>query len=107
MRHLCDGRFGSIKPSNTTAPAKSSKKEDKTMMNTMTNNKLNMDELAAVNGGGFFDFISKVVDLTMEFVAETAENMKVPAMSVTEFIGEGICDKVSEFTENVLRQLKG
>ena len=76
------------------------------MMNTMTNNKLNMDELAAVNGGGFFDFISKVVDLTMEFVAETAENMKVPAMDITEFIADGICDKLANFTEDVLRQLK-
>jgi hypothetical protein len=44
---LCDVRFGSIKPSNTTAPAKDSKEEDKTMMNT----KLNMDEIIMVNGG--------------------------------------------------------
>jgi hypothetical protein len=76
------------------------------MMNTMTNNKLNMDELAAVNGGGFFDFISDVVVAAKDFVIETAVNMKVPAMDITEFIADGICDKLANFTEDVLRQLK-
>ena len=77
------------------------------MMNTMTNNKLNMDELAAVNGGGFFDFISDVVDIAKDFVVETAARMKVPAMNVTEFIADGLCDKLADFTVDVLKQLNG
>jgi hypothetical protein len=77
------------------------------MINTMANNKVNMDELTIVNGGGFFDFISDVVDIVKDFVVETAANMKVPAMNVTEFIADGLCDKLADFTEDVLRHLKG
>ena len=73
----------------------------------MMNTKLDMDELTMVNGGGFFDFISNVVDIAKDFVIETAVNMKVPAMNATEFIADGLCDKLADFTEDVLRHLKG
>ena len=66
------------------------------MMNTIQTNKLNMDELATVSGGGFFDFISDVVEATKDFVVDTVEDMKVPATSVTEFIGEGLLDKLAK-----------
>ena len=92
-----------IKRNRTGSP----EKEDKIMMNTMTNNKLNMEELEIVNGGGFFDFISDVVDIAKDFVIETAVNMKVPAMNVTEFIADGLCDKLADFTVDVLKQLNG
>ena len=73
----------------------------------MMNTKLNMDELTMVNGGGFFDFISDVVDMAKDFVVETAVRMKVPAMNITEFIADGLCDKLADFTVDVLKQLNG
>ena len=73
----------------------------------MMNTKLNMNELTMVNGGGFFDFISDVVEMTKDFVVETAVNMKVPAMNITEFIADGLCDKLADFTEDVLKKLNG
>ncbi len=66
------------------------------MMNTMDAKKLNMDELEIVNGGGFFDFVSKAMDIVEDFVVETVEKMKVPAMSVSEFIAEGLIDKMTD-----------
>ena len=77
------------------------------MMNTMSNNKLNMDELTMVNGGGFFDFVSDVVDIVEDFVVDTVTNMKVPAMNITEFIADGLCDKLADITVDVLKHYKG
>ena len=69
------------------------------MMNTTRVKKIDMVELNSVNGGGFFDFISDVVDETVDFVTDTFESMQAPATSVTEFIGEGLIDKLTEKME--------
>ena len=69
------------------------------MMNTIQAKKIDMVELESVNGGGFFDFISDVVDEAVDFVTDTFESMEAPATSVTEFIGEGISDKLTEKME--------
>ena len=69
------------------------------MMNTVQAKKMDMVELENVNGGGFFDFISDVVDEAVDFVTDTFESMEAPATSATEFIGEGIIDKLTEKME--------
>ena len=72
------------------------------MMNTMEAKKLNMDELEMVEGGGFFDFVTRAFEITKDFVVDTFENMKVPATSVTEFIGEGLLQKLVDIvTKNL------
>ena len=76
------------------------------MTNAMETKRLNMDELEVVNGGGFFDFISDVIDIATDFVIETAERMKVPAMNVTEFIADGLCDKLADYVEDILHTIK-
>ncbi len=43
---------------------------------------LNMEELETVNGGGFFDFIEEAFDTVKDFVVDTAQNMKAPAMGI-------------------------
>ena len=53
------------------------------MMNTVQAKKMDMVELENVNGGGFFDFISDVVDEAVDFVTDTFESMEAPATSVT------------------------
>ncbi len=44
------------------------------MMNTMSNNKLNIDELEMVNGGGFWDAlvetVGSILDTTKDVVCE-------------------------------------
>ena len=69
------------------------------MMNTIQAKKIDMVELESVNGGGFFDFISDVVDEAVDFVTDTYESMQASATSVTEFIGEGLIDKLTEKME--------
>ena len=74
------------------------------MMNTVQAKKIDMVELESVNGGGFFDFISDVVDEAVDFVTDTFESMQAPATSVTEFIGEGLIDKLTEKMEEVFHK---
>ncbi len=69
------------------------------MMNTMHTKRLDMVELEGVNGGGFWDFISDVVDATMDFVEDAFDGMEAPATSVTEFIGDGIIERLTEKIE--------
>ena len=69
------------------------------MMNTMHTKRLNMVELESVNGGGFWDFISDVVDETMDFVEDAFDGMDAPATSVSEFIGDGIIERLTEKIE--------
>ena len=42
-----------------------------------------------------------------DFVVDTVTNMKVPAMNMTEFIADGLCDKLADFTVDVLKHDKG
>lgn len=72
------------------------------MMNTIQAKELTMAELETITGGGFLDFISNVVDIATDFVVDTFENMKVPAMNVTEFIGDGLCDKLADIVIDAL-----
>ena len=74
------------------------------MMNTVQAKKMDMVELENVNGGGFFDFISDVVDEAVDFVTDTFESMEALATSVTEFIGEGLIDKLTEKMEEVFHK---
>ncbi len=71
------------------------------MMKTM-----NMEELEKVNGGGFFDFIEDAFDIVKDFVADTAQNMKAPAMNVTEFIADGLCDKLADMLYDSMKKIK-
>ena len=72
------------------------------MMNTMEAKKLNMDELEMVEGGGFFDFVTRAFEITKDFVVDTFEDMKVPATSVTEFIADGLLQKFVKLIEKNL-----
>ena len=74
------------------------------MMNTMHTKRLNMVELESVNGGGFWDFISDVVDETMDFVEDAFDGMDAPATSVTEFIGDGIIERLTEKIEEAFHK---
>ena len=40
------------------------------MMNTMSNNKLNIDELEMVNGGGFWDALVETVSSVLDTVKD-------------------------------------
>ncbi len=68
---------------------------------------MNMTELEKVNGGGFFDFIEDTFETVADFVVDTAQNMKVPAMNVTEFIADGLCDKLADMLYDAMKKAKG
>ena len=72
------------------------------MMKTMNAARLDMVELENVNGGGFFDFVEDCFDIAKDFVCDTLENMKVPATSISEFIADGLIDKLTEKIVDVL-----
>ena len=72
------------------------------MMKTMNAARLDMVELENVNGGGFFDFVEDCFDIAKDFVCDTLENMKVPATSTSEFIADGLIDKLTEKIVDVL-----
>ena len=67
---------------------------------------LNIEELETVNGGGFFDFIEDAFDTVKDFVVDTAQNMKVPAMNIAEFIADGLCDKLANLVYDSLKKIK-
>ena len=72
------------------------------MMKTMNAARLDMVELENVNGGGFFDFVEDCFNIAKDFVCDTLENMKVPATSISEFIADGLIDKLTEKIVDVL-----
>ena len=71
------------------------------MMKTM-----NMEELEKVNEGGFFDFIEDAFEIAKDFVVDTVQNMKVPATSISEFIADGLCDKLADLVYDALKKNK-
>ena len=72
------------------------------MRKTRNAARLDMVELENVNGGGFFDFVEDCFDIAKDFVCDTLENMKVPATSISEFIADGLIDKLTEKIVDVL-----
>ena len=57
------------------------------MMNTMSNNKLNIDELEMVNGGGFWDALVETVGSVLDTVKdEFCEYGPVGAYMIFEYI---------------------
>ena len=67
---------------------------------------LNMEDLETVNGGGFFDFIEEAFDTVKDFVVDTAQNMKAPAMGIAEFIADGLCDKLANLMYDTMEKIK-
>ena len=60
----------------------------------------------ADSNGRKFENNREEIEIAKDFVVDTVQNMKVPATSISEFIADGLCDKLADLVYDALKKNK-